>query len=526
MKFRRILLLLLALVAGLGASVLPARPAAAAEADPTAAADQFFALLNQVRAANGKAAVVRDRGLDGVAQQWSGTMASTNNFSHRTNLAAAAASVEPNWRGVAENIANGGSDAVFVQTLHDMLVKSPGHFANMIGDYNRAGIGVVLSNGRMWVTQNFLLGPSIAPPPPPPPVIEPAPRTWNPASLLAVNPVRLIDTRRTGRIGANSTFSVRPASTVAASAGSEAITVNLTVVDAAADGYATVWPCGSDRPGASSLNFDAGDTRANTITVALGGGEMCVFTTAPGHFLVDLTGYHQSGAGQRYTPLTPSRLLDTRGAGRTQRARFTVAGGASAAALNLTVTEPSNGGYITVWPCDQAQPNASSLNFGPGETVANMAITKVAGNGEVCLFASVPTHLLADLQGTYSGSGAQLVAADPRRAVDTRTGVGGKYGLMPADTRQPLAVNLKQLGRVAGNANGVVMNITVTSPMGGGWLAVYPCDAGLPNASNLNFSAGQTVANGVMSKLDGQGRICIATSQATHVIADVTGWLA
>ena len=32
-------------------------------------------------------------------------------------------------------------------------------------------------------------------------------------------------------------------------------------------------------------------------------------------------------------------------------------------------------------------------------------------------------------------------------------------------------------------------------PIGPGYLTVYPCAAGLPLASNLNFAAGQTVAN-------------------------------
>ena len=62
-----------------------------------------------------------------------------------------------------------------MQQLHDAFMGSAGHRANMLNaSYNRVGIGVVLSGGKIWVTVRFLAGPAIAgstglgPPPPPP----------------------------------------------------------------------------------------------------------------------------------------------------------------------------------------------------------------------------------------------------------------------------------------------------------------------------------------------------------------------
>jgi len=49
-----------------------------------------------------------------------------------------------------------------------------------------------------------------------------------------------------------------------------AVIVNLTVTGTAADGYLTTWPAGEPRPGASSLNFAAGQTVANLVVAQIG----------------------------------------------------------------------------------------------------------------------------------------------------------------------------------------------------------------------------------------------------------------
>ena len=58
-------------------------------------------------------------------------------------------------------------------------------------------------------------------------------------------------------------------------------------------------------------------------------------------------------------------------------------------------------GFITVFPCDSAQPLASNLNFVPGLTVPNAVITKLAADGTVCLYTNAPTHLIVDVNGYF-----------------------------------------------------------------------------------------------------------------------------
>ena len=110
----------------------------------------------------------------------------------------------------------------------------------------------------------------------------------------------------------------------------------------------------------------------------------------------------------------------------------------------------------------------------------------------------------------------------PTRLFDTRSGSlvgnGGEGGA-------PLVF---RVGGVAGvpvsGVSAVALNVTVTGGSAGGYVTVYPCSSGRPVASNVNFSAGATVANAVVAPF-GAGELCFYVSGATHLIADVSGYL-
>ena len=47
-----------------------------------------------------------------------------------------------------------------VERLHQAFMDSPGHFANIMGEYNQIAVGVAMDDsGALWVTLNFLDGP-------------------------------------------------------------------------------------------------------------------------------------------------------------------------------------------------------------------------------------------------------------------------------------------------------------------------------------------------------------------------------
>jgi len=123
-----------------------------------------------------------------------------------------------------------------------------------------------------------------------------------------------------------------------------------------------------------------------------------------------------------YVPVNPARLLDTRTGGATIdgllagigtrnadttttiqiSSRGNIANNATTATLNIIALTPTGTGYLTLWPCDQPRPNASTLNYTTGTTIANAALTKLSATGTVCIYTSTTTGLIVDTTGSYT----------------------------------------------------------------------------------------------------------------------------
>ena len=240
-----------------------------------------------------------------------------------------------------------------------------------------------------------------------------------------------------------------------------------------------------------------------------------------------------------FHPLTPQRLLDTRtglgapaaklGPRGTISLQATGTGGVpesgvSAVVLNVTVTEPTAGSFLTVSPAGEARPLASNLNYVAGQTVPNLVVVKVGAGGKVDLYNdSGATHVVADVAGWYGpdtgAAGGRYTAVTPARILDTR--VGAKLG--PAGS---LGLQVTGQGGVPqSGVSAVVLNVTVTEPTAISFLTAWPQGEARPLASNLNYVGGQTVPNLVVVKVGAGGRVDLFNNAgATHVVADVAGW--
>ena len=230
-----------------------------------------------------------------------------------------------------------------------------------------------------------------------------------------------------------------------------------------------------------------------------------------------------------FVAMTPTRLLDTRdgalkyAAGSTHEllmvGRSGIPADAIAVLLSVTATESDASGFITLYPCDTARPWASNLNTTLGLTVSNAATVFVGANGGVCVYTSVATHVVIDVDGAWSatvGSGALHTFA-PVRLLDSRASLGEKIAA-GAVHELPVA----GVGGVASDATAAVLSVTVTEPGWAGFVTVYPCGGARPWASNVNFAAGQTVSTPATSAIGALGKICFYTSAPTHLVVDVT----
>lgn len=325
--------------------------------------------------------------------------------------------------------------------------------------------------------------------------------------------------------------------------GATAATLNVTVTAPTSAGYLTIWPAGTPMPTTSNLNFQPGDTVANLVTVALGeGGVVSIFNYAgTTHVVADFEGYFVSGsaaAADRFHPVTPIRLLDTRadrtrlgGGGIRRLAVATVGGlpaGAEAAVLNVTVDRTTASGYLSVWPGGSPQKVVSSLNWRSGQVVANQVTVRLGGpGGEIVIFNFAGSaDVIIDLAGWYAPrsvpGGLGYHPLRPARVLDTRGGEPGRVA--PGAV---VELDLAGPGRpLAGtHARAVNLNLTVDRAGAPGFLTLWPPDQARPVASNLNWVAGAASANLGTSGLSATGVAGIYSyGGPVAVIADLQGY--
>lgn len=333
------------------------------------------------------------------------------------------------------------------------------------------------------------------------------------ADYTPVSPTRILDTRTgTGTgiaapVAAGATLTLPiPSINGVPAADISAVVMNVTVTKPAKGGNLTVYPGAGSVPLVSNLNFSAGQTVPNLVTVQLSDGEVSFHNNSGGtvQVVADLEGFYGPN-GSGFKPTAPARVLDTRtgvGAGTvapvaangTLKLNLSgkVPAGTAAVVMNVTVTQPQRDGFLTVYPDGVRKPNASNLNFTHGETVPNLVIVPVTdGVADIANTSGGSVQLVADLAGYFAaGAPDSFVPYGPIRELDTRT-IHSPLAAHATDTIDIL--NYTAAGCPCADA--MVDNITVTAPAKNGVLTVYPAGQPRPLASNLNFSAGETVPN-------------------------------
>jgi RHS repeat-associated protein len=138
----------------------------------------------------------------------------------------------------------------------------------------------------------------------------------------------------------------------------------------------------------------------------------------------------------------------------------------------------------------------------------------------------------AAVPGLGSNAG-EYTSLTPFRALDTRDAnlcsAGVNCGKIPAGGS--FSVQVTNKGGVPATGVGAVMfNLTVVaSGVGNGNVSALPAQpGGAPGTSNINYNAGMVVSNGVVSKVDANGRVWVFNSGPGTVdaIVDVNGWFA
>lgn len=184
----RLVALAAAAALSLALATVPATPAGAALPD---AESRMLGHLNGARSSNGLGSLSPHGDLTAIARGWAARMAADyeqggdrrgalrHNPSMRHQLPS-------NYRRAGENVGysvlTGASQAQLVDRLHDAYMQSSGHRANIMGEFDRVGVGLVQSDdGTMWSAVVFMLEGAQQPEPDPEPA-EPAESGTSPSS--------------------------------------------------------------------------------------------------------------------------------------------------------------------------------------------------------------------------------------------------------------------------------------------------------------------------------------------------------
>jgi hypothetical protein len=196
---------------------------------------------------------------------------------------------------------------------------------------------------------------------------------------------------------------------------------------------------------------------------------------------------------------------------------------AKAVALNVTAVNPNGPGFVTIYPCGTAIPGTSSLNYAAGQTVPNAVIVRPGDGGKVCFYTPTTVDIIVDVQGYFTSASSIDLLPSLSRVLSTRDGVAAPKAKVKGGTVVELPLAAPRVPS-SFDTSSAILNVTVTNPVGAGFLTVYTCGVPIPDASNLNFTAGQTVANLVIVRPGDSDRVCIFASETTDILADLSGW--
>jgi hypothetical protein len=251
-----------------------------------------------------------------------------------------------------------------------------------------------------------------------------------------------------------------------------------------------------------------------------------------------------SGDGRQWSPDPITRRLSAANHDLQVTGQYGIpASGVSAVLLNVTAVSAGmpSPGWMSLGPKpprvgdifnDQASYGAfattSNLNIETADPVPNLVLARVGAGGKIRISNLLgPTHVIADVAGWFGTGGAHTNGAGfegvvPARVMDSRLGVGGPQARFAQGESRSIAV--RGVAGVPRNAESVVVNITSVGSSHNGWVAAYPDGTALPEASNLNMTAGSVRANSAVVKIGANGAIRVFVAETdTDIVVDVLG---
>jgi SpoIID/LytB domain protein len=232
-----------------------------------------------------------------------------------------------------------------------------------------------------------------------------------------------------------------------------------------------------------------------------------------------------------FTPLTTTRILDTRSHGGAVRAgtvrsvRVTGVGGVPSAdvvdvAIDVVTLDSTAAGHLYVYPHGAPRPPTPQLSWSKGERLNSLVFVKVGSGGLVDIASSATTQLFVDVEGWFApatSAGNVLSTTNPSLLLDTRSsGPIGDGGVR--------SFQVTGRGGMPVGATAAVLGVTAAHPKVRDYVRVWGDGTPKPGAQAFFAPAGRYSDATVIVPLSDAGTASISPTKATNVVVTLLGW--
>ncbi len=278
----------------------------------------------------------------------------------------------------------------------------------------------------------------------------------------------------------------------------------------------TAYPTGESRGPVTTLVSRDGRYKSEPTIVPAGtSGAVSVYASNTTNVVIDYSGYFAapSQSGLDFYPLTPCRLVDTRGANGPLGGPFLqefeerdfpllespcIPQGLTPVAYSLNFTAVPMGSLnsLIAWPTGQQIPLVFTLTDPTATVVADMGILAAGVNGDISVYPTNNTNLIIDINGYFAppatGGLTLHLLPQPCRAYNSQKSITdmGFSGMIVI----PVGFPGNHCG-LPGNEKGYVFNATVTPPGELPYLTLWAHGQNQPVVANLEAFDGSVTSN-------------------------------
>ncbi|MEY2581208.1 MAG: hypothetical protein QOE09_1057 [Ilumatobacteraceae bacterium] len=212
---------------------------------------------------------------------------------------------------------------------------------------------------------------------------------------------------------------------------------------------------------------------------------------------------------------------------------------ATSVVVNVTSTDALTPFYVQALPTLGGAIGAfSTINVaGPGQIRPNFAIVPI-GQGSISIFIPTGGNIIVDAMGYFTPvdpstpgvPAGRFAPINPRRVLDTRPAQAGPVPTGWAAHKPGIGERVRVevpagIGIPTSGVSALVVNVTATEAGGPGFLQAIPTGNATGATSTVNYVASENAATHAIVPLGADGTISVFTSNSSHVVVDVMGYI-